>query len=172
MNLLSKLYERHNEWIKMAESFGVDDYAEDIVMEMYCKLNHYVKNPARIMFNEKEVNTMYVYITIRNLCVDLMRARNKVIKYGEEHLDKLAQIIADTPYQIEIDEQIELMLQAMEEEVKDWSWYDAKIWQIYHTRNYSIRQLSSETKISVSSIFNTLKNGKKKIINRIEENRN
>ena len=52
---------------------------------------------------------------------------------------------------------------------KDWHWYDKKIWKLYSQTDMSIRKLASETKISWVSIFNTLKNLKLDIKNKISE---
>ena len=46
---------------------------------------------------------------------------------------------------------------------EDWYWYDKKIFNIHFYKQMSMRKISRETKISLSSIFNTLSNGKKKI---------
>ena len=46
---------------------------------------------------------------------------------------------------------------------KDWYWYDKKIFNIHFYNEMSMRKISRETKISLSSIFNTLSNVKQKI---------
>ena len=52
----------------MGLSMGIPKHlVEDFVQEMYLRLNKYVKNPDKIMYNETEVNKFYVYITIKNL---------------------------------------------------------------------------------------------------------
>ena len=62
------LAERNEEWLKMAKSFKVsNDDAWELVQGMYLKLNDYVKDVDRIMYNETEINTFYVYTTISNL---------------------------------------------------------------------------------------------------------
>ena len=55
----------------MGLSMGIPKHlVEDFVQEMYLRLNKYVKNPDKIMYNETEVNKFYVYITIKNLYND------------------------------------------------------------------------------------------------------
>ena len=66
--ILELLSQRHEEWLKMARSFGTDTHeAEDLVQEMYLRMYKYIDNPERIMYNETEVNTYFVFVVLRNL---------------------------------------------------------------------------------------------------------
>ena len=60
----------------MARSFGADqELAQDIVQEMYVRLYKYVDEAEKIMYNETEVNTFFVYVTLRNMYTTLMKAK-------------------------------------------------------------------------------------------------
>ena len=60
----------------MARSFGADqELAQDIVQEMYVRLYKYVEDAEKIMYNKKEVNTFFVYVTLRNMYTSLMKAK-------------------------------------------------------------------------------------------------
>ena len=51
----------------MAKSFGVSpEDANELVQQMYIRITDYVSNPKKILYNEIEVNTYYVYVTLRN----------------------------------------------------------------------------------------------------------
>lgn len=66
--VLEVLAERNDEWIYMAQSFGLSkDDANETVQGMYLKMHAYVKDVDKIMYNETEVNTFYVYRTLQNL---------------------------------------------------------------------------------------------------------
>ena len=68
--ILEILSKKHNEWLRMAMSFGADrDTAQDLVQDMYLRMHKYVENPERIMYNEDEVNTYFVFVVLRNLYV-------------------------------------------------------------------------------------------------------
>jgi predicted DNA-binding protein YlxM (UPF0122 family) len=54
-------------------------------------------------------------------------------------------------------------------EVNEWHWYDHKMFEIYMNSDMSMRDISRETTISLSSIFNTIKNGKDRIKDRFKE---
>ena len=67
----------------MAKSFGVtDDDANELVQEMYLRLHKYVDDPERIMYNDDEVNTFYVYVTLRNI---YLSGTKKIKLYGVDH---------------------------------------------------------------------------------------
>ena len=53
----------------MAKAFKIseDNDANELVQEMYLRMHDYTKDVKRIMYNEKEINTFYIYITLRNL---------------------------------------------------------------------------------------------------------
>ena len=65
---LRSIVERHKEWYHMAKSFGCDnDSANELVQEMYVRMHKYVGSLEKVMYNETEINTYYVYVTLRNL---------------------------------------------------------------------------------------------------------
>lgn len=145
----------------MAKSFGASqELAEDLVQEMYVRLHRYIDDPQKIMYNEKEVNTFFVYVTLRNMYNSLMKAMNRFEFVDVSTLED--QLIFE-----EANEDAEVaMIDLYEniwENVEDWHWYDQKIFALYHNTDMSIRTLANKTKISARSIFNTLKNGRERI---------
>ena len=48
----------------------------------------------------------------------------------------------------------------IDDEIENWHWYDKKLFVLYRDTNMSIRKIAAETNISWVSIFNTLKNAK------------
>jgi predicted DNA-binding protein YlxM (UPF0122 family) len=84
------------------------------------------------------------------------RARIKFVSI-EEFDDK------EEIYNIESDQALTVLLEAVKDEVSKWDWYDNKLFTIYHDGDVSLRKLSEATKISLRSIYNTLKNGRDKI---------
>ena len=68
MRVIDLLAQKHNDWIHMAKSFKInDDQANEIVQEMYIRLNDYVKDVNKILYKDNEINTFYVYVTMRNI---------------------------------------------------------------------------------------------------------
>lgn len=158
--MLEALAQKHGDWLKMLHSFGCETHlAEDIVQEMYLRLHKYVDDPERIMYGE-EINTYFVYITLRNMYSTIQRMKTKVRLVSIEELpDEL--IYEET--NIESLEEFDNLIDTIWGNVEDWHWYDKKLFEIYHNSPMSIRSIAEETKISARSIFNTLKNGKERI---------
>ena len=155
--LLDILSRRHAEWLRMVRSFGSDyDTANDVVQDMYIKMHSRFENePERVMFEDGEVNTYYVFVTLRNLYVDTTKGQ----KFTEIH-DVHESDMVDHTDRLNA---LEALISAMEGEINSWRWYDRELFNVYHTKGFNIRQISEGTKITERSIWNTLNNGKKRI---------
>ena len=161
--ILELLSKRHDEWIRMAMSFGcTKDNAQDIVQDMYLRMHKYVENPERIMYNEDEVNTYFVFVVLRNLFI----SSQKTMSFDQ--LEDIDGEMEEPNYEAE--NAYNDLLDGLWEEVESWHWYDTKLFKLYHNTDMTIKKISEETKISERSIWNTLDNGRKRIqANRKEE---
>jgi hypothetical protein len=164
MDLLSKY---HKLWISMGLSMGIPSHlVEDFVQEMYIRLNRYVKDPKKIMYNETDVNKFYVYITIKNLYNDYLKERSKHHMVRLDDIDVTYEIVEPTPEaqrkaEVEKHKAEEKLIDMIQDEVGSWDrWYDQKLFKIYYETDISMRKLSKDTNISVTSIFNSCKNYK------------
>jgi RNA polymerase sigma factor (sigma-70 family) len=160
--LLERLAERHADWIRMAKSFGADyDTAQDLVQDMYIRMYTYVKDFEKIRYGD-EPNTFFVYITLRNL---YLRQQQQAARFVSiEEFDDI-----DEVHDLESDLAFTELAEAVKMEVARWDWYDNKLFTLYHDSNVSMRKLSSDTKISLRSIYHTLKNGRERIKSSCEE---
>ena len=183
MNILDILAKRDNEWVKMAMSFNkdpktnksiiADETARELVQEMYLKLYKYIKEPEKIMYSDDEINTMYVYITLRNLYYNRLDVNKKTSalyyhnEYNSETSTEMSYIESLEPnsFKDDIEDEIDYdnewarieLQDAIRVEVDSWHYYDAKLFKIIYYDRVSMRQLSKDTGISLSSIFNTIK---------------
>lgn len=164
MELLSKY---HKLWISMGLSMGVPQHlVEDIVQEMYLRLNKYVKNPKKIMYNKTDINKFYVYITIKNLYNDYLKERNRHQIVRLDDIEVSYEIVEPTTEgqlkaEREKQKAEEKLIDMIQNEVSSWDrWYDQKLFKIYYETDISMRKLSKDTNISVTSIFNSCKNYK------------
>ena len=79
--ILEKLSKRNDEWIKIALSICKDKtLANDLVQEMYLRIEKYVKDPERITTNDK-ISSLYIYVTIRNLYFKHQNNKKRKISY-------------------------------------------------------------------------------------------
>jgi len=156
--LIDKLAVKDHDWFVMAKSFGVsDDMARDLVQDMYLRIHKYVDNPERIFEDDGKVNTYYIYVTMRNLyCTRYVKQKTFV-----ELSDNIAVEYDSTDFAKE--NALLDITTRINNRVKEWYWYDKKLWDIHFHQQLSMRDIAKATKISLSSIFNTLKNCKTKI---------
>lgn len=166
--MLEKLANKHKIWVAMALNIGVPySICEDIVQEMYLRLNRYVDDEQKIMYKDTgEVNHFYVWVTLRNMWNTYISKKKKgnIVLFSElPDPDSLMSFLRDDLEESEVIEEIGLaqrrMYDKIMDEVDSWdSWYNKKLFRIYYTTDIGLRQLSRETKISLTSLFNSCKN--------------
>jgi len=162
--LINKLAEKHKDWIHMAKSFGCDDdAANELVQGMYLRLSKYVDKVDKIMYDKNNINTYYVYVTLRNLFLSGYHKVKKDLPIENINVGS----VEDVPFEYET--AFDKLISKIEKIVGKWYWYDKKLWEIHFKQEKSMRKIASLTKISLSSIFNTLKNGKEKIRSEVEQ---
>ena len=151
---METIYAQHNKWVNIVKNLGGGDFSEDIVQEMYIKL-------MNIELKKQTADT-FVYYILRNMTYDLHRKQRKVCKIDLEELRYLCAEGSDRK------EELEKIHERIEQEVDSWHWYDEMLWKLYK-EGRSMRELSNETKISLSSIFHTIKTCKERISEAVGE---
>ena len=163
MEWLKIVAKDHKEWVKLVQSFGEDFFAEDIVQESYLRLHKYCK-PENII-QDGQINKGFMYFVLRNLYLLHIKSEKKNAMVS---LNELA-VLKDEPTNLTKEESFSALLSKIHEEVDSWHWYDKQLFELYKNTNKSLRQISAETNISVTSIFNTVKTCKKRIKNNVGE---
>lgn len=143
----------YDDWVDLAKSLVGDDVANDIVQEAYIKLHDY---------NYENLNRSYIYLTIRSLCIDYLREKAKIIKVD------VIEIEADE-FDINKEYAYKSLIDKKNEEINKWEWYDKRLFQIYTNEKKSLRQLSKDTGISLTSLHYTIKHCKDRIYNCLKE---
>lgn len=172
MGLLNELAVKHDDWLRMATKLGGGEWSEDIVQEMYLRLHRYVDNPDRIRHKSGEINSFFVYVTISNMVKDLKKAEQRFPKLSIDEGEWVSQqeieaVLSDMEAEAGYWNDPEVM-ELITEELNNWHWYDKQVFKIFLHQKTSLRKLAEETNISVTSLFNTLKNAKQRIKEIIE----
>ena len=161
------LTKRHKEWISMAMSICKDIHlANDIVQDMYLRLNKYLDKPEKII-KDGEVNSYFIYITLRNLFYDAKKSHKAEISkdYSDVENISILSALAEIPEETEENDGMEkaylTIFEAIDKEVSTWHWYDQKLFRLYYYTPQSLRDIAGDTKISLTSIYNSCKNYKK-----------
>ena len=76
---------QHDEWVKIVNSFGEYNYAEDIVQEGYLALIKYAK-PENIIKDNK-MTRGYMYFTLRSIYYQYYNKKRKVKKISIDNDD-------------------------------------------------------------------------------------
>ena len=151
MDGLKLAYKKHIQWLEIVESFGCNKWtAEDIVGEMYIKLDRVIKQGKDIT-RDGEINHFYVFKVLTSIFLDLKR---KEAKYTLVELNDFN----DPNNEIEVDylKNYERILETLQ----GLYWYDQKVFEIIESGE-SISELSRKTNISYYSLYNTYKKVKR-----------
>tara|TARA_R110000796_G_scaffold104584_4_gene214475 strand:+ start:1148 stop:1621 length:474 start_codon:yes stop_codon:yes gene_type:complete len=143
--------QKHLTWIDIVLSLGCNRRtAEDIVQEMYYKIQLKLENGLDIMYND-EINYYYIFKTLKTLFYDLKR-KGKNIKMVP--IDNLAIIQNDVNYTESYSK--------IEKELNQMFWYDRKVFEIIN-EGESIAEFSRKSYIQYYSLYNTYKKVKEKL---------
>ena len=149
---MEKLFEKNNDWIDICKSFGLDEpTAQDLVQEMYIKIQLKLEDGLDISYGEDDVNTFYVFKTLRTLFLDLKRKGKNIIRVGTESLRaKEGDVDFSGKYKM------------VQKELKKMYWYDRKVFDIINSGE-SIAELSRKSGIQYYSLYNTYRKVKKRL---------
>lgn len=137
---IAEIAKKHKDWVNIARSFGAKTEAEDIVQEMYLRLDKYIKP-------DQKITDSFVWITLRNIYFDFLKKEPITFE-----LDKTVSEAVSEPEGIiaygELNKRVK-------NELNNVDWFDKMLFELYVTSGKSMRQLSKETGISLSCIFYT-----------------
>ena len=143
---------KHKEWLNIVLSFGCKpEISEDIVQEMYIKIQLKLEKGLDIMYNEKEINYYYIFKTLKSLFYDLKRKGKNItiVSIDDVHLTT-SDINYQEPYK------------KIENELSKMFWYDRKVFEIIN-EGESIAEFSRKSKIHYYSLYNTYNRVKNKL---------
>ena len=154
MNILELAFKRHQNWIDIVCSFGCNkDTAEDIVMEMYIRLDKLVASGVNFTYKD-DINYFFVFKILYTMFLDLKRKESKtnVINIDDITLNDKTEEIDLTDY--------ELHYKNYENALLELHWYDKQVFEMI-SDGLHIAKLSKRTNISYHSLRNTYRRVKK-----------
>jgi DNA-directed RNA polymerase specialized sigma24 family protein len=156
MDKLLILGQNHNEWLLMANKMGIGEMSEDMVQETYLRIIrlNYVDG---IVKDDGSLNKFYMWLTIRAVHVDYLRANSQ----NFVSLDEVKESYEETD--LEKHEALNTLDHKIHLEMESWSWYDSMLFKVYKEGNASMRNIANDSGISLTSIYNTLKNCKQRL---------
>ncbi len=153
VNILEKLAKKHNDWVRIVQSFGCDLMSsEDLVQDMYIRIHEYSqKNDNSILYNDQEVNYYFVYKVLRSIWLNTLTEKNK---YVDSDISKHEKTTKEEINAKELADLIEHKLSSL-------YWYDRKIFELVYKDGISMLQISNKTGIDYCSIKRTIRKVKK-----------
>lgn len=142
---------------------GSYEVASDIVQMVFLRLLEMESEGRTNFYEEDSLNFFYVYRACINTALKYQRAKKKINKVSLEDFD-----VVDQEMEYDQINAMEKMIQKMESEMGDLHWYDEKMMRIY-MEGTSMNKIHRETDIGLTSIKNTIKNGKAKIYEELRE---
>jgi len=145
---------KHKEWIKIVISFGCDkEIAEDIVQEMYIKIQLKLDKGLDIMYG-KEINYYYIFKTLKSLFYDLKRkGKNITIVNIEDNIND---------FNTEMDINYDSEYKKITDSLSEMYWYNRKVFEIINGGE-KIAELSRKSGIPYYSLYNTYNKVKSKL---------
>jgi DNA-directed RNA polymerase specialized sigma24 family protein len=164
--MLEKLAEKHEDWVGLVKKLGCNyTVAEDVVQELYLRLDKYrEKVESKVINEDGEVNTFYVFVTLRNLLRDVMNIENGYVDVEEwlfEEADNEVDFDAENAH-------LEIM-KRIKSESNSWGPYHSKLFNLYYMTDYSMRDIANGTDIGLTHIYNNLKSYREIIVDKIGE---
>jgi RNA polymerase sigma factor (sigma-70 family) len=138
---IAEIAKKHKDWVNIARSFGCKTEAEDVVQEMYIRLDKYIKP-------DQKISTSFVWITLRNIYFDFLKKEPLTFELDNTVSEAVSETESIVAY--------ENLTSLMKYELNDIHWFDKMLFQLYVTSGKSMRQLAKETKLSLSCIFYTI----------------
>lgn len=147
VNVLEILSKDHSKWLKIAQSFGLEEQSEDLVQDMYLKI--YSLNGRyneTLMYNETEVNYYFIFKILRNMFLDKCKKKQYTIRMQDSTKE---------PTIIGLSYELEEQIQLAKDEINSWHLYDRKIYELLFEEGYNMSQLSQATGIDYHAIRRT-----------------
>lgn len=160
--MLDKLAEKHGLWLSMVLGFGCDyNTAQDIVQSMYLRIHKYVKDDKKIMYNDDEVNRFFIYVTLKNMYKSYISAANKFIWFEIREDDAMDLELMECAFDDAVDYAFQKLVGKINVEMESWHKYDRILSEKYLKTDYSLRDIASGSGISLTSIFNSMRENKR-----------
>ena len=162
MDWLSDASKSHKEYVRYVKKMGFTSHAEDLVQEMYLRLHKY---EHAIKFNKDgSIPKSYIYRILYNLFIDYKKSSNKFKFVEISECKEIKHESADIDRIMAFDKVVNSVEEGIEKLDPPSKYpYNKELLSLYIESGMSMRQISSLTGISKTSIHWTIKNCREQI---------
>ena len=158
--ILELAFKKHKDWLRICRSFGCqDDDCQDIISEMYIKIDELTKKGTDLKYGDNDINHYYLYKMIFHACLrmkQINRKRKDIIVTTDTQSYDLGAALAS--YNISTDMNDSMLHKKLENFTDSYEsklvWYDIAIFELI-SDGRKISELSRDTNISYVSLRNT-----------------
>lgn len=163
--MLTKITNLHNLWMRICLNFGASkEDSEDIIQDMYLKVSTVV-DLSKIKYGEDGVNRYYIYKMLKSLFMDLKR--DKLLNNSYQ-LNEDIGLVDDNGYDYAKDRAIEDIVSDIKKELSTKRRSLQRLFELYYRislnsskvyvgEKLSYRDISDNSNISLSTVFNDMK---------------
>ena len=166
--MLELIAKHHSTWVGYLINNGCPaSIAEDIVQEMYLKIDRSCVTLKRIMYNEKEINHGYIRVALLNLYKDYYKAKQRVKVVSIDENPVVWNELSEQEYECGIEKEKEIQEQHQKDvdfinritrEINSFKdEYNRNAARAYFLYPFSMREIAKESGISLTSLFNSIK---------------
>ncbi len=167
MNWIEEVAKHHDLYIRYIKGMGVTTHAEDLVQEMYLRIHKYA-NAEKCITNGK-VNKHYIWRVLYNIRQSHNKDSQRFHMVELDNCKELASIDPDNEREEAYERIINKLFNELDKLDTDGYPYNKELFNLYAESAMSMRCISSVTKISLTSIFNTLKNCREQLSDELRE---
>ncbi len=140
-----------------------DDLLSFVIEELYKCDQERIKE----IIEKKQLTFYIVRVMLNQYHSKTSRYYYKYKKYYEFHTTSTIEGISPdtTEYNIKEKEQVEERLEWIEDKLKDLYWFDAEVFKVYYLEGHSLNSMAKATKINRNTLFKSINNVKKYLIN-------
>lgn len=163
MSDLEKIAKSHKLWIRMVENLGCNrSVAEDIVQEMYIKVDRLIKGGKNVMYDDESANRFYIYLSLKSMYFDYKRAKSRYVFFELMENDEVNDMYESSSVYsgVDLEEQkaFTKIYDKILREINSWDFYNKNLCIAYFTTGLSLDKLVKELGIGRSSLYNSIRN--------------
>ena len=163
MSDLEKVARNHSLWVRMVVNLGCNpSIAEDIVQEMYLKVNRLIESGKNVMYDDESANRFYIFLTLKSMYFDYKRTRSKYQFFEILENDEANGVYESSSVYSGVDleeqEAFTRIYNKILDEINSWDFYNKNLCIAFFTTGLSLDKLVKELGIGRSSLYNSIKN--------------
>ena len=165
VSVLSRIAKDHNIWKGVVINIGCPyDQSEDIVQEMYIKIDRLEKKGNDFSYGDNSYNKSYVYKTLYSMFIDSTRKRRIKTCMLHDNVD-----VINEDYNYDADDAHHRFHSSIISEMNTWHNYYSQLCKIYFSMDYSMRDLASELDCGLTHIYNVVRIHREKLVEKFSE---